>query len=119
VTAMSENLIITIGREFGSGGREIARKVAEKLGIKMYDKELISMIAKSSGMSEDVRHEVDETVVNSFLYAISSGAFSGTPMVSAMGSAPRSSISGTMETRNTVKYFIIKCSPVFLFSELL
>jgi cytidylate kinase len=80
---MSENLIITIGREFGSGGREIARKVAEKLGIKMYDKELISMIAKSSGMSEDVLHEVDETAVNSFLYALSSGAFSGTPMVSA------------------------------------
>ncbi len=78
---MSENLIITIGREFGSGGREIARKVAEKLGIKMYDKELISMIAKSSGMSEDVLHEVDETAVNSFLYALSSGAFSGMPIV--------------------------------------
>jgi cytidylate kinase len=76
VTSMANNLIITIGREFGSGGREIARKVAEKLGIKMYDKELIAMIAKSSGMSEDVLHEVDETAVNSFLYALSSGSFS-------------------------------------------
>lgn len=86
---MSENLIITIGREFGSGGREIARKVAEKLNIKMYDKELISMIAKSSGMSEDVLHEVDETAVNSFLYALSSGAFAGTPIVGGgMASLP-------------------------------
>ncbi len=74
-------LIITIGREFGSGGREIARKVAEKLSIKMYDKELISLIAKNSGMSEDVLHEVDETAVNSFLYALSSGAFSGAPFI--------------------------------------
>lgn len=78
---MANNLIITIGREFGSGGRETARKVAEKLGIKMYDKELIAMIAKSSGMSEDVLREVDETAVNSFLYALSSGSFSGAPLV--------------------------------------
>lgn len=74
-------LIITIGREFGSGGREIARKVAELLGVKMYDKELISLIAKNSGMSEDVLNEVDETAVNSFLYALSSGAFSGAPFI--------------------------------------
>ncbi len=74
-------LIITIGREFGSGGREIARKVAELLGVKMYDKELIALIAKNSGMSEDVLHEVDETAVNSFLYALSSGAFSGAPFI--------------------------------------
>ncbi len=78
---MNNNLVITIGREFGSGGREIACKVAEKLGIKMYDKELIALIAKNSGMSEDVLHEVDETAVNSFLYALSSGAFSGTPII--------------------------------------
>lgn len=78
---MSKKLVITIGREFGSGGREIARKVAEKLNIKMYDKELIALIAKNSGMSEDVLHEVDETAVNSFLYALSSGAFSGAPLV--------------------------------------
>lgn len=80
---MKNNLIITIGREFGSGGREIARKVAERLGIKVYDKELISLIAKKSGMSEEVLHDVDETATNSFLYALSSGAFSGAPIVSS------------------------------------
>lgn len=80
---MSKNLVIAIGREFGSGGREIAEKVAEKLGIKMYDKELVSLVAKNSGMSEDVLHEVDETATNSFLYALSSGAFAGTSVLSS------------------------------------
>ena len=81
---MSKNLVITIGREFGSGGGEIAAKVAEKLGIKLYDKELIALIAKNSGMSEDILHEVDETVSkSSFLYALSSGAFAGTTALSS------------------------------------
>ena len=83
---MSKKIVIAIGREFGSGGREIARKVAEKLGIKIYDKELIALIAKNSGMSEEVLHDVDETATNSFLYALSSGAFSGAPIVNS-GSA--------------------------------
>jgi len=83
---MNGKIVIAIGREFGSGGREIARKVAEKLGIKIYDKELIALIAKNSGMSEAVLHDVDETATNSFLYALSSGAFSGSPIVSS-GSA--------------------------------
>ena len=38
---MGNNVVITIGREFGSGGREIGRKVADRLGIKFYDKELL------------------------------------------------------------------------------
>lgn len=80
---MSKNLVITIGREFGSGGHDIARKVAEKLDIKMYDKELISLIAKNSGMNEDILREVDETAANSFLYALSSGAFAGTSVLSS------------------------------------
>lgn len=85
---MNSNLVITIGREFGSGGREIARKVAEKLGVKMYDKEIIALIAKNSGMSEDVLHEVDETAVNSFLYALSSGAFAGAPIIGGISNLP-------------------------------
>ena len=81
---MSKNVVITIGREYGSGGGEIAAKVAEKLGVKLYDKELIALIAKNSGMSEDVLHEVDETVSkSSFLYALSSGSFAGTTALSS------------------------------------
>lgn len=72
---MAENLVITIGREYGSGGREIGRKLAQALGIKFYDKEIIDMAAKESGMSKEVFEKVDETAVNSLLYSIVSGAY--------------------------------------------
>jgi len=45
--------IITIGREFGSGGREIGLKLAEKLNIPFYDKEIITMTAQQGGLEED------------------------------------------------------------------
>jgi len=47
---MSDNLIITIGRECGSGGRHIGQALAEKLGVKCYDKELLNLAAKESGL---------------------------------------------------------------------
>lgn len=46
------NKIYTIGREFGSGGREVGEKLAAKLGIKLYDKELLQQAAKDSGFCE-------------------------------------------------------------------
>ena len=46
------NKIITVGREFGSGGRELGRGLAEELGIEYYDKEIISEIAKNTSLSE-------------------------------------------------------------------
>ncbi len=54
------NKIVTIGREFGSGGRELGRKIAEKLGWEFYDKEIISEIAKRTAFSEEYIHEVVE-----------------------------------------------------------
>ena len=50
---MKNPLIITIGREYGSGGREIGQAVAKALGIAFYDKELISLAAKKSGLSDE------------------------------------------------------------------
>lgn len=52
--------IITISREFGSGGRTIGRQVAEKLGIAFYDKELIEEVAEKSGLSEKFIEEQGE-----------------------------------------------------------
>lgn len=49
---MSGNYIITIGREYGSGGLEIGQKLAEKLGIKCYDKELINLVAEKKGFKK-------------------------------------------------------------------
>ncbi len=69
--------IITIGRQFGSGGHEIGRRLAEQLQIPCYDKELILLAAQKNGMSAEVFSHVDETATNSFLYAVSSGMFPG------------------------------------------
>ena len=60
--------IITIGRQFGSGGREIGEKLAAYFGIKCYDKELLSRAAKESGFCEEMIKNHDERPTNSFLY---------------------------------------------------
>lgn len=62
------NVIVTIGRQFGSAGREIGEKVAAALGIKCYDKELLSRAAKESGFCEEMIQNHDERPTNSFLY---------------------------------------------------
>ena len=67
---MQKSLIITIGRQFGSGGHEIGEKLAKKLGIQFYDKELIKLIAKQSGLCEKVLESYDEKPTNSLLYSI-------------------------------------------------
>ena len=67
------NKIYTIGREFGSGGREIGEKLAERLGIKLYDKELLQQAAKESGFCEEIFENHDEKPTSSFLYSLVMG----------------------------------------------
>ena len=67
---MNNKFAITIGREFGSGGREIGFKVAKLLGVKCYDKELISIAAKESGICEQIFELHDEKPTQSFLYSL-------------------------------------------------
>ncbi len=67
---MAENKIITIGRQFGSNGRQIGELVAKKLGVTCYDKQLIKKAAKESGLWEDLLDEMDEKPTNSFLYSV-------------------------------------------------
>ena len=62
------NTIITIGRQAGSGGREIGEKLAEYFGIKYFDKELLTRAAKESGYCEEMIKLHDEKPTNSFLY---------------------------------------------------
>lgn len=73
---MACNKIITIGRQFGSGGRKIGEALAESLGVKYYDKELISLAAKESGVDPSVFYSVDERAANSLLYSLSMGVYS-------------------------------------------
>lgn len=67
--------VITISREFGSGGREIGKKLADKLGIPFYDKELLAEAAKQSGICEDLFYKHDETYTSSLLYSLVMGAY--------------------------------------------
>lgn len=71
---MNEKVIVTIARQYGSGGREIGEKVAAALGIAFYDKELITMAAQKSGMSPNVLHTADEKASNSLLYTLAMGS---------------------------------------------
>lgn len=74
-----KNRIITISREFGSGGRTIGRTVAEKLGIPCYDAELIQKIAQESGFTENYIKEAGEYTPGGFLAsALSNRAFGPT-----------------------------------------
>ena len=76
--------IYTIGREFGSGGREVGEKLAAKLGIKLYDKELLQQAAKDSGFCEEIFENHDEKPTNSFLYSLVMDTYS----VSGYSAAP-------------------------------
>ena len=56
----TSNIIITVGRQLGSGGREIATLLAQRLGYKMYDSELLNLAAKESGLCERLFERNDE-----------------------------------------------------------
>ena len=64
------NLIITIGREFGSEGQFVGAELAKRLGVKLYDKELLQQAAKESGFCEEIFENHDEKPTNSFLYSL-------------------------------------------------
>jgi cytidylate kinase len=74
---MKENYIITIGRQLGSGGREIGQKLSARLDLSFYDKELIRIASQESGLKEDVFEKVDEKKHFSLFGGILS--FRGTP----------------------------------------
>lgn len=81
--------VITIGRQYGSGGREIGMKLADAFGIKCYDNELLDRAAKESGICQELFENHDEKPTNSFLYSLvmdtysmgyASAALSGMPI---------------------------------------
>ena len=69
------SLVITIGRQYGSAGIEIGKKVAQILGVPFYDKELVQLAAEKSNLSPEALEHVDERATNSFLYSIVSGNY--------------------------------------------
>lgn len=69
-------MVITIGREFGSGGKYIGERLAEELNLKLYDKELLSKVAEESGMDLTVLEEMDEKQEQSFWYTFAMSMYS-------------------------------------------
>ena len=63
--------VITISRQFGSGGRFVAKMLAERLGIPYFDNELITMAAKESGYAENIFEKAEQMSSHSFLYSVS------------------------------------------------
>ena len=64
------NKIITIAREYGCGGRLIAKKLADRLGFDYYDSDLISLAAEKTGMTEAYIKEIEQKKVSNFLYTL-------------------------------------------------
>ena len=68
--------IITIGRQYGSAGHSIGKILADDLGIKYYDKELLERAAKDSGLCQELFENHDEKPTNSFLYSLVMDSYS-------------------------------------------
>lgn len=71
---MAKKIIITIARQYGSGGREIGERVASALGIPIYDRELITEVAAKGNLNEEVIKKADESSANSLLYTLAMGS---------------------------------------------
>jgi len=71
---MSKKIIITIARQYGSGGREIGELIAKELSIPLIDKELIKEAATKGELNEEVIKNVDESAANSLLYTLAMGS---------------------------------------------
>ncbi|MBR5347926.1 MAG: cytidylate kinase-like family protein [Lachnospiraceae bacterium] len=65
-----QHYVITLGRKYGSGGGEVAKKLSEKLGIPYYDKEILQMVADESGIKESYFHVADERAGDKILYKV-------------------------------------------------
>lgn len=71
---MAKKLIITVARQYGSGGREIGEKIAKILNIPLYDKEIITDAASKGNLDTEVIRRSEETAANSLLYTLAMGS---------------------------------------------
>ena len=85
---MRIHTIITIARQYGSGGREIGERVAKHFDIPFYNKDLITLAAKQSGMSPEILEKADEKATNSLLYSLMMGNYTFGSQVSPIDNLP-------------------------------
>lgn len=108
--------VIAIGRQYGCYGHEIGKRLAEKLGYKFYDGELIRMIAGTTGYSQDYIRNREESMTNSFLYDLMNQMYAYTPSPEApkdkIFDAEAQTIRHLAQTENCV--IIGRCSDYIL-----
>jgi cytidylate kinase len=103
---MESNTVYTIGRQFGSGGRQVGRTLAKRLGIPFYDKELIAISAQESGLSEALFANADEKATSSIFYSLVMGNY---PMASGA--------LGVTEMPLNDQLFLIQCKTIKKLAE--
>lgn len=81
-------MIITIGREFGSGGKYIGERLAEELNMKLYDEELIERVSKERNIDIHLLNENDEKHKNSFWYTLAMASMSTSDSVNSLTELP-------------------------------
>lgn len=91
---MNDKILLTIGRQYGSGGHEVGQRLSQMLNIELYDKEILKETAKQSGINADIFEKFDEKPTNSFLYSL------------VMGTNPMQRISGEYELPLPEKVFL-------------
>lgn len=79
---IQKHFVITIGRQCGSGGKEIAALLAEQLGVKCYDKNLLTEISKEHGFAEEILEMNDENPTSSLIYSIAMNPYAMSTMTS-------------------------------------
>jgi len=81
-------MVITIGREFGSGGKYIGERLAQELGFKLYDSEILNKVSDQAGIDLDVLQEVDEKQEQSFWYSYAMSLYSSADSITTMSEFP-------------------------------
>lgn len=76
---MSNKILITIGRQYGSGGHEIGVKLSQRFSIDLFDKEILKETAKQNHIDEKIFEQFDEKPTNSFLYSLVMGTYNLNP----------------------------------------
>ncbi len=81
-------MVITIGREFGSGGKYIGEQLAKELNVKFYDREILERLSKEEHIDIRLLEKVDESNKNSFWYALATASMSATNQVNSIAELP-------------------------------
>ena len=81
-------MVITIGREFGSGGKYIGEKLAETLSMKLYDREILNKVSEESGIDLNVIEQVDEKQEQSFWYTFAMSMYAQEESITSLTEAP-------------------------------